>query len=250
MPSRSARRRPGAGAFLGWAELRSRERKPLICRALCRLIPSVTSQPPTVDRGCRIALFDRENHASKARTCAGEGSNHLIRDVKSICQRLFILITSPRRGEVGRRPGEGGPPQRATKTRRCRSRPTVRSKLTLHQPRGAHPGAPSPYLLQWCVFKISYMHLRRQGHEFDRNILSRMDLKFSENSINNTVARGTALTSAPLPGSFVPNGSSDELGRGTTGIVRAIVNGCSQALIRGAADPTIGGQEPIQSFDS
>ncbi len=49
------------------------------------------------------------------------------------------------------------------------------------------PSALSPSLLQWCVFKISYMHLRRQGKKFGRNILSRMHLKFSGNSKNNTV---------------------------------------------------------------
>jgi hypothetical protein len=43
------------GAFSGWAELRSLERKRLICQALCRWIPPISSQPPARDRGCRIA---------------------------------------------------------------------------------------------------------------------------------------------------------------------------------------------------
>jgi hypothetical protein len=50
VPSRSARDR----AFLGTGELRSLERKPLLCRALCRWIPPVFSQPPAQDSGCRI----------------------------------------------------------------------------------------------------------------------------------------------------------------------------------------------------
>jgi hypothetical protein len=95
VPSRSARWQPETGAFWGWTELRLRERKPLMYRALCRLIPSITSQPPTLDRGCRIAPFDRDNHAPKARTCLGEGADYLFFDVTSICQRLFMLTTSP-----------------------------------------------------------------------------------------------------------------------------------------------------------
>ena len=158
--------RPGTGLFWGWAELRSLERKTFICRALCQLIPSVTRQPPALDRGCRIAPFDRDNVASKARTSAGEGSNYLFRDVKSICQRLFIPITSPRRGEVGRRPGEGGPPQRAPNNEEVPIAPNGAVKVNFASAHAVRtPSALSPYLLQWCVFKISYMHLRRQEHE-------------------------------------------------------------------------------------
>ncbi len=90
---------PERGFFGGWAALRALERKTFICGALCRLVPSVTRQPRALNRGCRIAPFDHDNHALKARPSAGEGPNHPIRDITSICQRLFILITSPRRGE-------------------------------------------------------------------------------------------------------------------------------------------------------
>jgi hypothetical protein len=97
-PSCSARRRPGTGVFGGWAELRSLERKPHIWRTLCQLIPSDTRNVGPWLEGVESPLFDRDNYASKARTSAGAASNHHFRDVKSICQRLFIPITSPRRG--------------------------------------------------------------------------------------------------------------------------------------------------------
>jgi hypothetical protein len=153
VPSRSARRRHEAGAFLGWAELRSLVRKPLICRALCRSIPSVTNQSPAGDRGCRIALFDRDRRASKARTCAGEGSNRLFRDVKAICRGLFILTTLPRRQEVGRRPGKGEPPQRAPNNEEVPIGPTGAVKVNFASAHAVRtPSALSLYLLQWCVF--------------------------------------------------------------------------------------------------
>jgi hypothetical protein len=57
VPSRFALRRSGKGAVPGRAELRSLERKPLWCQALCRLIPPVSSQPPARDRGCRIGML-------------------------------------------------------------------------------------------------------------------------------------------------------------------------------------------------
>ncbi len=98
MPSRYAPEATRNGALSRWADLKSFERKPFIRRALCQSIPSVTRQPPAPDRGCRIATFDRDNHASKARLSEGERSNHLTRDVKSIRQRLSVLPTSPRRG--------------------------------------------------------------------------------------------------------------------------------------------------------
>ena len=43
------------GPFWVWAELRSLERKPRICQALCRWIPLVSSQISAQDRGRRIA---------------------------------------------------------------------------------------------------------------------------------------------------------------------------------------------------
>jgi hypothetical protein len=97
VPSRSARRRPGAEALFGWAELRSLERNPLICQALCRLIPSVTSQPPALDRGCRIAdLTVKITRRRRVPVPAG-GADHLFRDIKSPRGRLFIPTTSLRR---------------------------------------------------------------------------------------------------------------------------------------------------------
>ncbi len=98
MPSRYAPAATRNGAFSGWADLKSFERKPFISRALCQFIPSVTRQPRALDRGCRIATLDRDNHASKARPSEGGWSNHLTRDVKSMRQRLFVPPTSPRRG--------------------------------------------------------------------------------------------------------------------------------------------------------
>jgi hypothetical protein len=158
--------RPGTGAFLGWAELRSLERKTFICRALCQLIPSGTRQPPALDRGCRIAPFHRENHASKARPSTGEGSNYLFRDVKSICQRLFIPITSPRRGRGRPQAGWGGPQRRATNNEEVPIAPNGAVRVNFASAHAVRtPSALTPYVLQWCVFKISYMHLRRQGHE-------------------------------------------------------------------------------------
>ncbi len=144
---------PERGVFVGWAELRSLERKPHIWRILCQLIPSDTRNVGPWIEGVESPLFDRDNHASKARTSAGAGPNHHFRDVKSICQRLFILITSPRGGEVGRRPGEGRPLRREKEIRNGRWRPTVRSKLTLHQLTQLRtPSALSLYLLQCCDF--------------------------------------------------------------------------------------------------
>ncbi len=77
-----------------------------------------------------------------------------------------------------------------------------------------------------------------------------MDLKFSEDSINNTVGARRGMNQRPFMRQLFSGGSSGGLGRGTIVIVRTIVNGCSPALIRGAADPTKGGQEPIRASDS
>ena len=49
------------------------------------------------------------------------------------------------------------------------------------------------YLLQSCVFEILLMHLRRNFHQNDRNLMSRMDLKLSKILQNKAVAR-TALS--------------------------------------------------------
>jgi hypothetical protein len=153
LPSRSARRRPGTGAFWGWAERRSLERKPLIRRALCRSIASVNSQPPALDRACRIADLTVKITQSKARPSAAEGSDHLFRDVKSICRRLFIPTALPRRREVGRRPGKGYRRSAHQTTRSFQSGPPVRSRQALAS---GHPvrtlSALSLYLLQWCDF--------------------------------------------------------------------------------------------------
>ena len=236
MPSRSARWQPETGAFGGWAELRLRERKPLMYRALCRLIPAVMNQSPAVDQVCRIATFGRDNHASKARTCAGEWADYLFFDVTSICQRLFMLATSPdgERSVGGRvRRCRDGAHQT---TRRCRSRPLVRSRLTLHQPTRCASSAHSVFIYYSGVFfKFRTCTYAVRGTKFDRNILSRMDLNFSENSINNTVVRTARHEPASLyEAAFFPNGSSGGLVQGTIGIVRTILNGCSLALIPGA----------------
>jgi hypothetical protein len=75
-------------------------------------------------------------------------------------------------------------------TRRCRSRPPLRSRLTLHQPTRCAPSAHSvPIYYNGAFFKFRTCTYAVSGMKFDRNILSRMDLKFSDNSINNTVAR-------------------------------------------------------------
>ncbi len=58
------------------------------------------------------------------------------------------------------------------------------------------------------------------------------------------------MNQRPFMRQLFSKGSSGGLGRGTIGVARSVVNGCSPALIRGAADPTIGGQEPIRASDS
>ncbi len=112
VPSCSARRRPGAGAFLGQAELRSRERKPLISRALCRLIPSVTSQLPALDRRCRVVPFDRGNHASKAQSQRRRGVQSSLSRRKVDLPTAFRsdhLASTGERSAAGR--VRGGPPR-------------------------------------------------------------------------------------------------------------------------------------------
>jgi hypothetical protein len=71
-PFRSARRRSGTGRYWGMAELRSLERKRLICQALGRGILPVSK--PTSGLGSRVSdrLSDRGIHASNVRS-PGEG---------------------------------------------------------------------------------------------------------------------------------------------------------------------------------
>ncbi len=148
-----------------------------------------------------------------------EVSNHLFRDVKSICQTLFILITSPRRerSAVGRVRRSRRSAQQTTRT--CRPAPNGAVRVNFASAHAVRTtSALSLYLLQWCDFKISYMNLRRQGSNLHRNILSRMDLKFSENSINNTVVR----TARPEPATvyeaaFLPSRQAANLGSGRSG---------------------------------
>ena len=191
---------PERGLFLEWAEMSSRERKPLICRALCRSISFVTNQSPAVERGFRTAPFDRDNHASKAGTSAGEGSAYLFFDVKSICHRLFIPTTSPRRGEVGRMPGEGDPPpRRHQSTRTCQSGTPMRPRQTLHQPtRCATPAHSVSIYYNAVFFKFRKCTYSVRGMKSDRNILSRTDLNFSENSRNNTVGARHSVNRRPF----------------------------------------------------
>jgi hypothetical protein len=131
-----------------------------ITRAQTAHVPSLVSidfvcHQPTSGPGSRVSKrqFDRENRATKARTCAGEGSNRLFCDVRSICQRLFIPTTSPRRREVGRRPGEAVPPQRAPINEELPIAPTSAVTVNFASAHAVRtPSALSPYLLQWCVF--------------------------------------------------------------------------------------------------
>jgi hypothetical protein len=95
------------GAHLGAAEPRSLQRKPLPCQALCRWIPFVSRQSPAWDRGCRITPLTVPPTRRMCVPAPGTGSGSRFRDLKSIRRRRFVLTTSPRWGEVGRRPGEG-----------------------------------------------------------------------------------------------------------------------------------------------
>jgi hypothetical protein len=153
VPSRSARWQPETGAFGGWTELRSRERKPLMHRALCRLIPAVMNQSPAVDQVCRIAAFGRDNHASKARTRAGEWADYLFFRRNVNLPKAFHADHLAGRGEVGRRPGEAVPPRRAPNNEKVPIAPASAVKVNFASAHAARTlRALSLYLLQWCVF--------------------------------------------------------------------------------------------------
>jgi hypothetical protein len=149
VPSRWARN----GAFWGM-------RRAEITRAQTTHAPSLVSidsvsHQPTSGRGSRVSKlrFDRENRASKARPCAGEGSNHLFRDVSRFAKGFSFRPPRPDGGEVGRRPGEGGPPRRAPINEEVPIAPTSAVKVNFASVHAVRtPSALSPYLLQWCVF--------------------------------------------------------------------------------------------------
>ncbi len=95
----SARGDPERGLFVEWAEMSSRERKPTHLPSLVS-VDFVRHEPIS---GCGARVSNRTPLTvtitrSKAGTSAGEGSAYLFFDVKSICHRLFIPTTSPRRG--------------------------------------------------------------------------------------------------------------------------------------------------------
>ena len=68
--------------------------------------------------------------------------------------------------------------------------PPKRPRQTLHQSTRCAPPAHSVSIYYNAVFfKFRNCTYAVRGMKFYRNMLSRMDLKFSENSKNNTVAR-------------------------------------------------------------
>ncbi len=146
-----------------------------------RFRPSPANLGP-LDRGCRIAPFDRDNHASKARTSEGEvvQSSHSRRKVD--LPKAFHsdhLAPTGERSAAGRVRGSRRSAQQ--KPGACRSRPSARSKLTLHQPTRCAPPAHSvPIYYNGVFLKFRTCTYAVRGMKFDRNILSRMDLKFSE----------------------------------------------------------------------
>jgi hypothetical protein len=112
----------------------------------------------------------------------------------------------------------------------------VRSKQTWHRDTLCAPSAHSVSIYyNGAFFKFRTCTYAFRGMRFDRNILCRMDLKFSEDSINNTVARTPKHEPASLyEAAFLTTRQPANWGRGTIGIVRTGVNGCSPALISGA----------------
>ena len=180
MPSRSARKATRIGTFFRWAELRSLERKTFACRALCQLIPSVTRQHPALDRRCRIAPFDRDDVASKAQSRRRRGVQLSLSRRKVDLPKAFHpdhLAPTGERSAAGRVRGDRNGVQQTT--RRCRSRPMVRSKLTLHQPtQCALPAHSVPIYYNGVFLEFRTCTCAVKGMKFGRNILSRMDLNF------------------------------------------------------------------------
>ena len=68
--------------------------------------------------------------------------------------------------------------------------PTGTVKVNFASPHAVRtPSALIPIYYNAVFLKFRTCTYAVRGMKFDRNILSRMDLKFSEDSLNNTVAR-------------------------------------------------------------
>jgi hypothetical protein len=75
-------------------------------------------------------------------------------------------------------------------TRRCQSGPPVPSRLTLHQPTRCAPLAHSvPIYYNAVILKFRTCTYVVKTRKLHRNILLRMDLRFSENSKNGMVQK-------------------------------------------------------------
>ncbi len=94
-------------------------------------------------------------------------------------------------------PGEGDPPPRRHQS--TEDVPIWHTGAAKANFASAHavrtPRALSPYLLQCCVFKISYMHLLRQGHEIRSEHTVQNGFQFFPKILKIIPLRhGTALT--------------------------------------------------------
>jgi hypothetical protein len=198
-----------------------------IARAQTAHMPSLVSvdsvgHQPISGCGSRASnrRFDRENHAL-------EGASQRRRGVQSSLSRRKVDLPkafhSDHLAPTGERSAEGrvrGSRRGAHQTtRRCRLGPPMRSKQNWHRDTWCAPSAHSVSIYYNGVFlRFRTCTYAVRGSKIRRNILSRMDLKFAENLINNTVARTARHEPAPRHEEpFFPTGQAADLSRGRSG---------------------------------